>query len=221
MMKKLTITLLLCAAALPATAQNWSLGARTGAFVFGDFVERRVQPIAGDPGGEATRLTLSAETRPGVAFNLERRLGDRWGIRVEGTFARAPLTVRDESDEEADIRSGDLDVTTFAVPIVFHINTGGTFRFYVLAGPAYAMYKFDPPAATTGIAFAGETKSGWGLEVGGGVTWMLSDRFGIEGSISDVATQSPFDEEDLPDVPGFNTKDPHNVHTTVGIRYRF
>jgi hypothetical protein len=219
MMKKLTIALLL-AAALPATAQNWSVGARTGAFVFGDLLERRVQPISGDTGADPTILTLTAETAPGVAFDLERRLADRWAVRFEGTFSRAPLALRDPSNDEGDIRSGDLDVTTFTVPLVFRINTGGSFRFHLLGGPAYVLYVFKPDNAA-GIPVPDDSRAEWGVQVGGGVTWHVSERFGVEGSISDVATRSPIDRTDLPDIPGFKIPRPHNIHTTVGIRYRF
>ena len=221
MLKNLTIALLLGAAALPATAQNWSLGVRTGAFVFGDFIERRVQPAGGDPSAEPSTLTLSAETAPGLVVDLERRLADRWAVRLEGTFTRSPLAVRDESGEEGDIRSGDLDVTTFALPLVFNINTGGAFRFHLKAGPAYAIYKFEGPESPTGINFSGTTRSEYGLMAGAGVTWHVSDRFGVEGSISDTSTSSPFDRDDFAAVPGLKIPRPHNVHTTVGIRYRF
>lgn len=220
MKKNLTIALLLTVCTLPATAQNWSIGARTGAFVFGDLLERRVQPIAGDPDDEATRLTLTAKTRPGLVVDLERRLADRWAVRFEGTFTRAPLALRDPSNDEGDIHSGDLDVTTFTVPLVFRINTGGAFRFHLLGGPAYVLYVFKPDNAA-GIPIPDDSRAEWGVQVGGGVTWHVSERFGIEGAISDVATKSPIERTDLPDLPGFKIPRPHNIHTTVGIRYRF
>jgi hypothetical protein len=53
------------------------------------------------------------------------------------------------------------------------------------------------------------------------VAWWVSDRFAVEGNISDIVTSSPFDREDFPDVPGFDIPRPHNVHTTVGVRWRF
>lgn len=221
MKKKLTIALLLAACAVPATAQNWSLGVRSGAFVFGDFIERRVQVAGGDASAEPTTLTLSAATRPGLAVDLERRLADRWAIRAEGTFTNAPLTVKDTSESGTSLRAGEVDVTTLTLPLVFRINTGGSFRFHILGGPAYAMYKFEPPTRSAGIPIAGVTKSEFGLILGGGVTWHVSERFGIEGAISDVATTSPFDDAEVEDLPGFTIPKPHNVHTTVGIRYRF
>jgi opacity protein-like surface antigen len=221
MKKKLTIALALVACALPATAQNWSIGVRSGAFVFGDFVERNLQPAAGDPTAEPIRLTLTAETSPGLSVDLEHSFAPRWAVRLEGTFTHASLAVEDSTDEEADIHAGDLDVTTFMVPLVFRINPNGSFRFHLFGGPAYAIYKFEPPERSAGIPFGGETRSAWGAAVGGGLTWQIRESFGIEGAISDIVTTSPFDRSDLPPGPGITLPKPHNVHTTVGIRYRF
>ena len=61
----------------------------------------------------------------------------------------------------------------------------------------------------------------WGVSVGGGVGWWLSDRFAIEGEITDVATKSPFESEDFPAAQRVQIERPHNIHTTAGIRYRF
>jgi len=218
MKKNLTIALLLLSCSLPAAAQEWSLGVRTGPFVFGDFLERRLRPISGEA-EEPTTLTLSAATRAGLAVDIEHSFAPRWAVRLEGTFTRSPLTIEDTSQEGTDIRAGDMDVTTFTVPIVFRINPRGSFRFHLYGGPAYAIYKFEPPANR--IGFGAATQSEWGFVGGGGVTWQISERFGIEGSISDIVTKSPFDEGDLPDTPGVDVPRPHNVHTTVGIRYRF
>lgn len=221
MKKNLTTLLLLLAAALPASAQNWSIGVRTGAFVFGDFVERRLRPVSGDPGGEPVTYTLSAATRPGLAVDLERQMGERWAFRLEGTFTSSPLTFEDNSDDGTDIRSGEVDVTTFTIPLVFCINTGGSFRLHLMAGPAYAMYKFNPPASSTVIPVASTTRNEWGVMGGGGIIWQVSERFGVEGSISDIVTTSPFEGEDTENLPGVDVPRPHNVHTTVGVRYRF
>lgn len=221
MKKKLTISLSLLLCALPATAQEWSIGVRSGAFVFGDFVERSLQPASGDPTAEPVRLTLTGETAPGLAVDIEHSFAPRWAVRLEGTFTHANLAVEDSTDDEASIPSGDLNVTTFMVPLVFRINPRGSFRFHLFGGPAYAIYEFEPPDSNAGIPFAGTTRSEWGFAGGGGVTWQIRESFGIEGAISDIVTTSPFDRGDLPPTPGFDLPKPHNVHTTVGIRYRF
>ena len=221
MKKKLTIALMLLLCTLPATAQNWSIGVRSGAFVFGDFVQRHVKPVASDPAVEPVTLTLSAAPRAGLAVDIERNLADRWAVRLEGTFTRAPLTIEDTSEEGTDIRSGDIDVATFTAPLVFRINPRGSFRFHLFGGLALAIYKFKPPERSSGIPFAEATREEWGLAGGGGVTWQIRERIGIEAAISDIVTSSPFDAEDLPSSPGFEIERPHNVHTTVGVRYRF
>ena len=225
MKKFLTISALLLLSALPLQAQKWSFGASTGAFVFGDFLERRLRAVGGGPAGDQT-LVLSAATRPGLSLDIERRLADRWAIRLEGTFARAPLTIDQrgvgDDDDGAELDAGELDVTTWMLPLVFRINPNGTFRFHILGGPALAVYRADAPENSQGVdpAFA-DTSLEWGLAAGGGVSWWVSDRFAIEGNITDVVTTSPIDREDLPDVPGIDIPRPHNVHTTVGVRWKF
>ena len=52
------------------------------------------------------------------------------------------------------------------------------------------------------------------------IVW-LNDRWAIEGTITDISTSSPFDRSDFPDVPGYSVPRPHNVHTTVGVRFKF
>src|SRR5687767_10426406 len=136
MKKKLTIAALVLTFALPATAQNWSIGIGSGAFVFGDFVERKVRPLAGDTSEGTFTQTLSAETRPGLSVDIERSLSDRWAVRLEGAFTRAPLSIKEQgSDAEFEFDAGEMDVTTFALPIVFRINRGGALRFHLMAGP--------------------------------------------------------------------------------------
>ena len=202
-------------------AQKWSIGLRSGAFVFGDFVERHLQPAAGDASGEPITLTLSAATRPGLATDLERELAPRWAVRLQAAFTRAPLTVEDSSDEGTTIPSGNVDVTTVALPLVFRINPRGAVRVHLFAGPAHATYQFEPPARSPGIPLGGTTRNEWGAVAGAGVTWHLRERFGVEAAISDIVTTSPFDRRDVPPGPGFDFPRPHNVHTTVGMRYRF
>ena len=55
----------------------------------------------------------------------------------------------------------------------------------------------------------------------GDETGQVMRMVGIEGAIADIVTTSPFDEGDTENLPGFDIPKPHNVHTTVGIRYRF
>jgi len=221
MRKLLTIGALLLATA-PLSAQNWSLGIGTGAFVFGDFVERRQRgPGSPDQPSVVTTQTLSAATRAGLAVDLERSFSERWAIRVEGAFTRAPLSVRDE-DDEFSLDAGELDVTTVMAPIVFRINPRGSLRFHVLIGPAFAIYKpVGRSNASSDIAVFEGSRSAWGGAAGAGLAWQWSDRFAVEGQIVDIVTTSPFDRDDFTGLSGITIPKPHNVHTTVGVRYRF
>jgi opacity protein-like surface antigen len=220
-MKKILTTAALLAITLPLSAQNWSLGVHSGPFVFGDFVERKVRPTVGQGGGDTVTMTLSAATRAGLAVDLQHDFSERWGVRAEGTFTRAPLSIKEEGDEALSFDTGELDVVTLTLPLVFRINPNGTFRFHLMGGPAYAMYTFEPEAHSGGIAVISRTENEWGLALGGGVGWWFSDRFAVEGNLTDIVTTSPFDRSDFPDVPGYDVPKPHNVHTTVGVRWEF
>ncbi len=222
MKKIMTIGLLLLAAA-PLSAQNWSIGVGTGAFVFGDFVERRQRgPGSPDQPSVVTTLTLSAETRAGLSVDLERSFSERWAVRVEGAFTRAPLSVKDENDDDFSLDAGELDVMTLMTPVVFRINPRGSLRLHVLIGPAFAMYRpVGRSNADANIAVFRGSRSEWGAAAGAGLGWQWSDRFAVEGQIVDIVTTSPFKREDFSGLSGITIPKPHNVHTTVGVRYRF
>jgi hypothetical protein len=219
MQKKLTIAAALLFFAFPLTAQDWSIGVATGPFVFGDFVERTLRPVNTEGPDEPITLTLSAATRAGVAVDVEHGFSDRWAVRLEGTFTRAPLSIKGGDDDGVDLDSGEIDVATFTLPIVFRINPRGSLRFHLLGGPAYAIYE-PRGRSNASIPITGHTRSEWGVAFGAGAGWWLSDRFAIEGGITDVITTSPFDEMDDLDVPGVDVKKPHNVHTMIGVRWR-
>jgi opacity protein-like surface antigen len=205
--------------ALPATAQDWSIGGATGAFIFGDFYERRLRIGTGTEAAEIV-TTLSAATRAGLSVDLERRLSRRFAIRFEGTFTEAPIALKGDDDNFVEIDAGEVRVTTFMIPLVVNINTGGAFRFHVLAGPAYAIYDIERRSAPT-TAFDG-TRSKFGGAAGAGLAWWLSERFALEGQILDIVTSSPFDRSDFPaTVTGLDIPNTQNVHTTLGIRLRF
>lgn len=222
MQKKLTIALFLLAAALPATAQKWSIGVHSGPFVFGDFVERRLRPGTGQGPTGTVIMTLSAATRPGLAVDLERELAPRWALRLEGAFTRAPLAVKEEgTDDEFTFDAGEADVATFVLPLVFRINPRGSFRFHLMGGPAYAVYRISGRPNASGITPLDVTRTEWGLGAGGGVAWYASEHFAVEGNLADIVTSSPFDREDFPPGTGWSIPRPHNVHTTVGVRWRF
>src|SRR6476646_6596629 len=198
-MNKPAVLLLLCAlSALPASAQNWSLGAGTGPFVFGDFVRRTLQ--TGNEGGSGQQTTrLSASTRPGLAVDLERNLNDYFAVRLEGTFTHAPLAIKGSSSSGVALDAGKINIGTFTTPLVVRFNPRGTFRFHVMGGPAYAVYNLSrrSNASATLLPFTG-TRSRWGAAFGGGVSWNWSKRFALEGQIADITTSSPFKRSDFP-----------------------
>lgn len=220
-MRKLLLALLLVAA--PAEAQNWSIGVSTGPFVFGHFVERTTRVSTGE--GSATQVsTLSAATRPGLSVDLERRLGDRFAVRLEGTFSRAPLAIKGTSrqDEPVEIPAGDIDVTTLMLPLVVRINPNGTFRFHVMGGPAAAAYRVTnrPNAAGTIPVFRG-TRTEYGVAVGAGMAWQWTDTFAVEVNITDINTSSPFRLDEIGGLGRVEIERPDNLHSTLGLRYRF
>lgn len=224
-MKKIfTAAALLLAIAAPATAQEWSFGASTGPFVFGDFMERTLRVGTGQGAEGRQTLTLSAGTRPGLAVDLEHSFAPRWAVRTEATFTRAPLVVRQQGTSEGvELSAGDMDVVTVMVPLVFRINPNGTFRFHLLGGPAAGIYRIDGRENVEGASPAFEgTQVEWGVAFGGGIAWWLSDRFAIEGNLTDTITTSPIDE---PETGGSITRveipKPHNAHLTAGLRWRF
>ena len=221
MMKKLAVLAVALAFVTPLTAQDWSVGVATGPFVFGDFYERTVLITAGgSPSGEL-KMVLSAATRAGLAVDLERRINDRFAVRLEGTFTNSPLTLDPNTGgEDNELNAGDLDVATFMLPLVYRINRSGAFRFHVLVGPATALYRGNAPDGQTEPVFDG-TRQEWGIAYGGGVGWWMNDRFAIEGNITDTTTSSPFDEDDFPTIVRVEIPRTHNVHTTIGVRWVF
>jgi outer membrane protein with beta-barrel domain len=214
--------LLLVAFALPAAAQQWSAGVGTGAFHFGDFVRRTVLPTTGNGSGSPSTLKLTGKTRPGLSVDVERRLSDRFAVRVEGAFTQARVAVRDSGGSEVGIDAGKLDVTTLMAPLVIRINPHGSLRFHVMGGPAYAMYHVRRrTAGSTQLALFEGTRNRWGLAAGIGAGWWFSNRVAVEAQVTDIDTASPFERSDFG--PSALVKIPrtHNVHSTLGVRWRF
>ena len=222
-MKKIAVAFVVLAVLSPcAEAQNWSFGAGTGAFVFGTFVKRTLTTTTELGTGRQT-TKLSAKTRPGLSVDVERNLAPRWAMRLEGTFTHAPLAVKGSGSGIA-LNVGTMNVSTAMLPVVFRINPNGTFRFHLMGGPAYAEYNAHPNSAASALSPFSGTRGRAGFAAGAGVDWYLSRTFAIEGQITDVSTSSPFKRNDFSTVPGIVTYDfprTENVHTTVGLRYRF
>jgi hypothetical protein len=223
MMKNTAVFALALALTLPLAAQDWSVGVGSGPFVFGDFVERsiRIGNGEGDPG--LVTNVLTASTRAGLTVDLERRFSERWAVRLEGTFTNAPLRLEQKgaSGDGSDLDAGDLDVTTFMLPVVFRINPRGALRFHVHGGPALALYHGNAPDIVGAEPVFEGTQQQWGIAYGGGAAWWISDRLAIEGNLTDIVTSSPFDRDDFANATRVDIPRPHNVHTTVGVRWKF
>jgi len=199
-----------------AYAQNWSIGGGTGPFVFGTFVEK-TSVIGTEQGATTTTTRLSAATRPGVDADVERDFGRWLGLRLGAAWTYAPLRA-----SGVNIEAAHVGVTTLVLPVVLNLNRGA-FRAHLMAGPAYALYHGNARGGGgTGFPLFNETRGRAGGMAGGGVAWWWSKRFGVEGEISDTVTASPFRLQDItPSAKGVRIDRPQNVHTTVGIRYRF
>jgi hypothetical protein len=221
MWNSLRLAAALLLATAPLHAQNWSLGVGAGPFVFGRFVERS-STVGTETGSTTITSRLSAATRPGIAADVERDFGRWLGVRAGAAWTYAPLRIKGSGGSGVTTDAGHIGVTTIVVPLVLNLNRGD-FRVHLMAGPAYALYHGNGRGGGgTGFPLFSGTRGRVGGMAGGGVAWWWSNRFGIEGEISDTVTASPFRTEDVAtSSKGVRIVKPENVHTTVGIRYKF
>ena len=139
MLTRFAFSALLCLAALPSFAENWSIGGAIGPFVFGQFAERTVV-INTETGTGKTTSRLSAATRPGAAADIERDFNDWLAVRLEAAWTQSKLRLKSSGGGTGvTIDSGRVNVTTFVVPFVVRLNRG-SIRFHLMGGPAYALY---------------------------------------------------------------------------------
>jgi hypothetical protein len=219
----LILGLVLCA---PLAAQEWSFGVASGPFLFGKFAERS-QIVGSESDRVVLKTSLSATTRAGLEIDLERRLNDYFAVRGQASFTDAPLTLKTKgggTSSGAQLAAGQIRVTTFILPVVVQLNPHGAIRFHLLGGPAYANYDFRRTAGqSSGSTIVVGSRGRFGGAAGAGVAWWWNDRFAVEGQIVDIVTASPLDDTDFttPLARTQHISKPQNVHTTVGIRYRF
>jgi hypothetical protein len=222
MRKTQPLALLLLLFASSSRADGWSLGIGTGPFVFGTFVERTTR-VGNDAGSATITSKLSAATRPGGSVDIEHDLNDWLGIRLDAAWTRAPIKVKSSSSQGVSFDAGHANITTVALPLVINLNRHGAFRAHLVAGPSYAFY--DMKARTGGgatLSLFDGTRGRWGGVAGGGVAWWMRERFALEGEVADIVTSSPFRRSDFTSTfGGIKIPKTHNVHSTVGIRYRF
>jgi hypothetical protein len=224
-MRKILLTAFLISIStiVPALADAWSIGVGTGPFVFGYFAERSTR-IVTDSGSTTTRTRLSAATRPGGAADIERSFNGWLAVRLDAAWTRAPMKIKSGDGSGISFDAGHANITTVTLPLVVTLNRHGAFRFHLAAGPAYAFYTMKGRTGGGGtLPLFDGTRGRLGGTAGGGVAWWLSDRFAVEGAASDTVTPSPFRRADFGSSTfgGLKIPETHNVHSTVGIRYRF
>ena len=220
MAKKFLSTLtLLILAALPAAAQQWTIGVGAGPFVFGKFATRTLRAGNEQPGGPVTRLKLSAATRPGGAVDLQRDFNDRFALRLQTTFTRAPLQVQPESGGGVSLGAGHVDVTTIGLPLLINLNPHGRLRVHIKGGPAYAVYHIERESPISASPFVG-TRSRFGAMAGAGLIWWWSSRFAVEGEVLDIVTSSPLRKSDFIGPASVSIPRSQNEHATIGVRVR-
>lgn len=202
-----------------AFAEGWSAGIGTGAYVFGDFAQRSIR-VGNEGTSHIATSTLSAATRPGLSFDLQRDLTPALALRLGATLVESPLATRSRNgDNSVSTDAGRIDAGTFSLPLVWRINRSGALRFHLAAGPAWAAYRIRRRAGES-RAFEG-TRDRFGAIGAAGVGWQWTPRFAVEGEISDLVTASPLERSDFPPSGSVSIPRTHNVHTTVGLRYRF
>lgn len=209
-----------------AKGGDWSVGASAGPFFSGRFAESQVTIVNGESSVRISR-SLTAKTRAGLLLDVERKFNDRVSIRFEASIHEAPLSISTDDDDTPDdgtsLEIGEMRATTFSVPVVFRFNRAGTFRPYILAGVAYAIYDFKPEESTRSVPLFEGTRGRLGATAGAGLDWWLSDHLAIFGQTSDIYTKAPLSADDFegPRPRSYSIQNPHNVHTSLGLRYSF
>lgn len=209
-----------------ASGGEWSVGASAGPFFFGRFAESQVTIVNGESTVRISR-SLTAKTRAGLLLDVERIFNDRVSIRFDAGINEAPLSISIDDDDTPDdgtsLEVGEMRVTTFSVPLVFRFNSAGTFRPYILAGVAYAFYDFQPAESTRSLPLFEGTRGRLGATAGAGLDWWLSHSLAIFAQTSDIYTKAPLSADDFkgPRPRSYSIENPHNVHTTLGLRYSF
>src|ERR1051326_913237 len=209
---------LLLILALPALADDWSLGVGTGPFVFGKFAERTLRANDGMGNVTVTKTKLSASTRPGLVVDFEREFNNHFALRLQGTFTAAPLAVKPSSGTGVALDAGHIDVTTLTLPLVIYLNPHGRFRFHIKGGPAYAFYRIS---GSPGSAPFQGTRERFGGAAAAGVVWWWSNRFAVEGEVIDIVTASPFERSDFIGPASISIPKTQNGHATIGLRWKF
>lgn len=164
--KRSALALAFAFLAAPLAAQSWSAGVATGPFIFGDFMTRESRVLTPNRTvglAETIESTLSADVRAGALVYVERHFSEQLSVQLEATFTRAPLSIENADDEEGvDLDVGDMDASSFALPLVWRFNRGGRFRPFIGLGPAYVLYNVEHNVASGRVPIYEGTRGEWG-----------------------------------------------------------
>lgn len=210
--------------AIPCSAQHWGVTFGSGPFIFGSFAESRSR-ISNGLETKVIEHVLSASTTAGAVAGVERFYNDRVSLRAEVSFTKAPIAVKSSGDEEdsVSVGVGDMSVSAFVIPVTFRFNRRGTLRPFISAGPAAVAYDVEPSTSTRSVPLFRGTRVRAGAAASAGAEWWISNRWIIRGEVIDIVTQSPLKESDLSGAQTLQSEItiPHNLHTTIGVAYRF
>jgi Opacity protein and related surface antigens len=140
-------------------------------------------------------------------IRLAYNFSDTWGIEL--SVGETPTSiVRLEGDHI------DLDLTTFDLDAVWHLDTGSSLVPYLVAGAGYSLADLDHQIEGTahGNAVSIDDASGFTANAGVGVSWFASEHFLVRLEARYRYMDKVLDRFD----DSLNT-----VETTLGIGWQF
>ncbi len=185
-----------------ATTSVWGQTAETGVTVgWSAFTDSNIGGLGGQSGAALNELSLNNGVRIGsrLAINSWEFLGHE----LSYAYQRSGLKIGGAD-------SGGMTIQNFYYNFVVHATPQGTaVRPFVTAGAGFST--FFPPGVSS-FSGAGTTKPG--VNIGGGLKFKLSERYGIRFDVRDHITGKPFG---LPNSSG----NLHNVEYSAGFSLLF
>lgn len=106
---------------------------------------------------------FSATTRPGGSADVEHDINDRFAVRLDAAWTRAPMKVKSGSSQGLSFDAGHANITTIALPLVVNLNPHGTFRLHLAGGPAYGFYNMHArTGSSSSLSIFNGTRGRWG-----------------------------------------------------------
>jgi outer membrane beta-barrel protein len=140
-------------------------------------------------------------------IRLAYNFSDTWGIEL--SVGETPTSVVKLAGGDI-----DLDLTTFDLDAVWHLNTGSAFVPYLVAGAGYSLASLDHPIEGTahGSVVSIDDAGGFTANAGAGVSWFATDKFLIRLEARYRYMDKVLDRFD----DSLNT-----VETTLGVGWQF